>query len=199
MTAPPSRYSIPAIFLHWAIAALILFNFYLGLEFGAARGLRQFQLFQLHKSVGFTILALTLLRVVWRLIVRPPAFPDTMKPWERTAANAVHLAFYVLILGLAATGWIIVSASPTNIPTALYPAQLGASAPHVPFIGPVHSMPMEARKALEQQTSPVHEWLAWLMITMLALHVGAALKHQFWNKDGVLYRMAPFLRFGARS
>lgn len=198
MAGASTRYSGPAIVLHWAIAVLILYNFYLGLQFSSAHGMKQFQLFQLHKSVGFTVLALSVLRIGWRLCVKAPAYPDTMKPWEKLAASAVHWGFYILMFALPLTGWIIVSASPTNIPTLLFPAQLGGAAPHVPFIGPVHDMPMDARKALEDQTSPIHMLLAFAMMGLFVLHVGAALKHQFWNKDGVLFRMAPFLRFGAR-
>lgn len=186
------RYSTIAIVLHWAIAAAILYNFYLGLAFDKAHGLERFQLFQLHKSVGVTVLGLTLLRIVWRLVSSPAPLPDGVSDWERIAAKVTHLAFYALMLLLPVTGWIIVSASPTNIPTLLYKLV------PFPFIGPVHALPMAARKTLEAQVGEVHSWLAWIMIALFVLHVAAALKHQFWNRDGVLYRMAPFLRFGLR-
>ena len=185
-----NSYSAPAIVLHWAIAALILTNLYLGLRMAGSSGLVKFQIFQLHKSVGFTILFLSVLRLAWRLIHRAPSYPETMKSWEKRAASAVHWAFYGVMIGLPLTGWIVVSASPTNIPTLLFKK---IPFPHLGFI---HSLPMATRRALEDSVGEVHEALAFITIALVILHVGAALKHQFWNKDGVLYRMAPFLRIG---
>jgi cytochrome b561 len=193
MAASRDRYSTVAIILHWVIAILILTNLYVGLSYVNAHGLAKFNLLQLHKSVGFTVLAFSLLRLVWRLVNPAPPYPDSMKPWEKLAASAVHWGFYVIMIGMPLTGWIIVSASPTNIPTLLYKT---VPFPHLGFI---HALPMVTRRALEGQVSWVHDILAWGTMALLVLHVGAALKHQFWNKDGVLYRMAPFLRPAARS
>ncbi|HTK34672.1 MAG TPA: cytochrome b [Caulobacteraceae bacterium] len=179
-----------AIVLHWTIAALILGNLYLGLSYANAHGLAKFNLLQLHKSIGFTVLGLSLLRLATRLLRRPPPYPDSMKPWEKLAASAVHWGFYVIMIGLPLTGWVIVSASPTNIPTLLFKT---VPVPHLEF---VHALPMVMRRALETQVSLVHDVLAWGTMALLVLHVGAAMKHQFWNKDGVLYRMAPFQRAG---
>ena len=189
MEATRVRFSTPAIVLHWAIAALLLTNLYLGLDYAKfAHGLARFQVLQLHKSVGFTILAFSILRLGWRLVRRPPPFPDEMKPWEKLAASAVHWGFYFIIVVMPLTGWIIVSASPTNIPTLLYKT---VPFPHLEFI---HALPMATRRMVEDKVGDVHTLLAWSTIVLLALHVGAALKHQFVNRDGVLYRMAPFLR-----
>lgn len=188
MATSRDRYSALAILLHWTIAALILTNLYLGLTYVNAHGLAKFNLLQLHKSVGFTVLAFSLVRLVWRLVHRPLLYPDGMASWEKLAASATHWGFYVVMIGLPLTGWVIVSASPTNIPTLLYKTL------PFPHLGFVHALPMATRRMLEGQVSQVHEVLAWGTMGLLALHVGAALKHQFWNKDGVLYRMAPFLR-----
>jgi cytochrome b561 len=221
VAASRDRYSSAAIVLHWTLAILILWNIVLGMEMnglkplpgGAVRvdllslgewhvgwtvkkaiaPLLKFQVFQLHKSVGFTILALSLVRLAWRLIHRPPPYPATMKPWEKHAASAVHWGFYGIMIGMPLTGWVIVSASPTNIPTLIFKT---VPFPHLGFI---HSLPMVTRRMLEEKVGDVHVVLAWTTICLLLLHVGAALKHQFWNKDGVLYRMAPFLRIGART
>lgn len=187
--AKSDRYSSVAIVLHWAIAALILTNFAIGLKYGAAHGLDKFAILQWHKSIGFTILALSLLRLAWRVFGRrPPPYPVEMKAWEKGVAHAVHWAFYVLMIGLPLTGWIVVSASPTNIPTLLYKV---IPFPHLGFI---HDLPMDVRRSLGDQVGEVHEWLAWIMASLFVLHVAAALKHQFIDKDGVLGRMIPFLR-----
>jgi cytochrome b561 len=192
MEASQARYSTIAIILHWVIAALILINLYVGLSYVNAHGLAKFSLLQLHKSVGFTVLAFSLVRLAWRLVNKAPAYPDSMKSWEKLAASAVHWGFYGIMIGMPLTGWVIVSASPTNIPTLLYKTL------PFPHLGFVHALPMAARRALEGQISWVHDILAWTTMLLLILHVGAALKHQFWNKDGVLYRMAPFLRPAGR-
>ena len=184
-----ARYSGPAVLLHWVIAGLILANFMIGLKYGAAHGLDKFAILQWHKSIGFTILALSLLRLTWRLLGRrPPPYPPQMMGWEKIAATSVHWAFYALMIGLPLTGWVLVSASPTNIPTLLYKI---VPWPHLGFI---HDLPMAERRSLADQVSEIHEWLAWIMAALFVLHVGAALKHQFVVKDGLLARMAPFLR-----
>jgi cytochrome b561 len=210
--------------LHWIIAALILWNIYLGLEMnglssagvgrlrvdlvkiggfsigwtteGTSTLLRKFEIFQLHKSLGFSVLILSLVRLGFRLFGgRSPHYPDTMQPWEKLAASATHWSFYFLMIALPLTGWVIVSASPTNIPTLLFKT---VPFPHIEF---VHGLAMTTRRGLEESVGDLHSILAWITIAMILLHVGAALRHQFWHKDGVLYRMAPFpfLRFGART
>lgn len=189
----PSRYSSIAIVLHWVIAALILTNLYLGIRFQGLKGLALFNLIQLHKSVGLTVLALSVLRLAWRLVHRPPPYPETMKGWEKAAAHTVHFGFYAIMIGMPLTGWIMVSASPTNIPTLLYK--------HIPWphIAAVHNLPIETRKSVQGAADLAHLTLAWTTGALLVLHVGAALKHQFWTRDGVLFRMAPFLRLSRAS
>ena len=183
--AAERRYSTFAIVLHWTIAALIGVNFVVGLQSDALKGLAQFQLLQWHKSFGVTVLVLTLARLAVRLIHRPPPHQPHMPVWERAAATAAHWAFYALMVGIPLTGWIMVSASPLNIPTVLYKVIPW------PHIGMVHSLPMATRRSLDDGMGAVHEYLAWAMAALVVLHVGAALRHQFWIRDNVLWRMAP--------
>jgi cytochrome b561 len=179
--------------LHWILAALVITNLYLGLRMEASSGLAKFQIFQLHKSVGITVLVFTVLRLAWRFTHHPPPYPETMKPWEKVAASSVHWGFYALMLALPLTGWVIVSASPTNIPTVLFPSVLHNLIPW-PHLGFVHDLPMQTRRGLEDGVGEVHEFLAWIGVALFVLHVGAALKHQFVERDGVLFRMLPFGR-----
>ena len=179
------RYTRVAIALHWLIAALILTNLPLGWLMVGAEGLRKFTLFQLHKSVGISVLALTIVRLGWRLANPPPAYPGTMNGWERTAAHLVHLSFYLLMLGMPLTGWIIVSASPLNIPTLLF-----GTVP-LPHLGFVHDLSLGTRQAIETNVGTGHALLAYLFVGLIALHVAAALKHQFVERDAVLFRMLP--------
>ena len=183
--AAQRRYSTVAILLHWTIAGLILTNIVIGLRFDGLHGLAKFSLLQWHKSFGITVLILSLGRLAWRLAHPPPPYPPQMPAWEKAAASTAHWGFYVLLIALPLTGWIIVSASPTNIPTLLYKAVPW------PHIGPIHSLAMPVRKRLEGQFSDIHQYLAWTALVLLALHVAAAVKHQVWNRDLVLWRMAP--------
>ncbi len=192
-SASLSRYSAVAIALHWLIAALILGNIALAWTFqNTPQGLTWFKLIQLHKSVGITVLALSLLRLGWRLINPPPPEPASLKPWERAASQVVHWGFYGIMIGMPLSGWILVSASLKGLPTVLY------GVIPWPHIGAVHALPFEARKVWSHNAATTHGALAWLAYALIVLHVGAALKHWLIDRDGVIGRMAPFLARGAR-
>jgi cytochrome b561 len=188
MAQAHNRYSTVAIVLHWAIAALILFNLYLALQFEGLRGLAKFNMFQLHKSVGLTVLLLSLARLAWRLAYRPPPLPAEMPGWEKFGAHAAHWLLYGLMIGIPLTGWVVVSASPTNLPTVIFKT---VPWPHLGFI---HNLAMPVRRSLEDQVEQVHMLLGYGMACLIVLHIAAALKHQFWNRDEVLGHMLPFVR-----
>jgi cytochrome b561 len=188
---PSRRYSAVAMVLHWIMAALILANLGVGWRMVFLKGLAQFDLFQLHKSIGITVLILSLARLGWRLVNPPPPLPQGMRPLDRLAARAVHWAFYAVMIGLPLTGWIMVSVSPLNIPTLLWRA---IPWPHLPWL---HQLPMDSRKAVETATAPVHLSLAIGSAALIVLHVAAAAKHQWVDRDGLLGRMVPGL--GART
>jgi polyisoprenoid-binding protein YceI/cytochrome b561 len=117
-----SRYTTVAIALHWLIALAILAMLAIGLTMTHVKlaPVDKFKLYQLHKSIGLTILALALLRLGWRLVHRPPALPAAMPAWERGAAEGTHVLLYGFMIGLPLLGWAMVSASPFNLPTVLY-------------------------------------------------------------------------------
>ncbi|WDI31287.1 cytochrome b/b6 domain-containing protein [Hyphococcus flavus] len=177
-----ARYSSVAIILHWVIALLILGQiaggFYMhNLPYASPI---KFDLYQLHKSFGFSILALSLFRLGWRLSHRPPALPAAMPAWEKLAARSAHLGFYILMIGAPLIGWAMVSASPTDIPTKFFGV---ISVPH---------LPIGVSETKEDFFKEIHELFAYGVLFLLALHVGAALKHRFLNKDHVLQSMTPF-------
>jgi cytochrome b561 len=179
--------------LHWLIAALILTNIGLAWTFtNTPQGLLWFKLIQLHKSIGITVLLLSVLRLGWRLINPPPPEPETLKPWERIASQVVHWGFYVIMIGLPLSGWVMVSASLKGLPTLLY-----GLVPW-PHIGAIHSLPADARKTWGHWGGNVHGLLAWLTYALVVLHVGAAMKHWLIDRDSVIGRMVPFLARGAR-
>lgn len=181
-----ARYTSVAIALHWAIVVGILFNIYLGLRMGQARGMERFEIFQVHKSVGLTVLILSLCRLAWRLTHRPPPYARPLKGWELAVSHLVHFAFYFLIIAIPLTGWIVVSASPMNLPTLLFKV---VPFPHIGFI---HDLPMDQRRGLEGTVGGVHGLLVLATVGLLLLHVGAVAKHLVIDRDTVTGRMIPF-------
>lgn len=131
-----------------------------------------------HKSFGFTVFALVLIRIAYRLANPPPPLPATMKRWERLAAHGTHILLYGLMLAMPISGWLMVSASPWGIPTVLFGV---VQIPHI--------LPQNAE--VEAIMKTVHDVLSKLLIAAFVVHVAAALRHQFVLKDGVLLRMMP--------
>ncbi len=185
------RYTGVAIALHWVIAlgilGMIAGGWYMG---DMADGPQKTALYQLHKSIGITILLLTIARILWRIMNPPPPEPESMKSWEKTASGLAHFGFYALMILMPLTGWLYVStAYDFDIPTVLYGV---VSWPDLPFVG--HLKNETANSAIEN----VHSKLAWVAIGLLVLHVAGAIKHEFGPEEGVLKRMAPGL-FGPTS
>jgi cytochrome b561 len=184
-----SGYSAGAITLHWLIAALMLTNIGLAWYFNTLKGPAVVAPLALHKSIGITVLLLTLVRIGWRLTHPAPPLPEAMQPWERVAARATHFLFYLLMLGMPLSGWAMVSASPLIKihPTVLYGLIPWPAAPF-PGLGPdqLH----DAGKLFRA----THNTLALVAYATIVLHVAAALKHHFFDRDDVLSRMIPLLR-----
>jgi cytochrome b561/polyisoprenoid-binding protein YceI len=201
MTAP-NRYSAVAIALHWAVAVCILSMIPMGLWMTAAieqpgSQALAYRVFQIHKSIGFLILALTVVRIAWRLTHRPPALPGGMKRWEAFAANATHVAFYALMVALPLTGWLYVSAGwAVAQDRALEVATSWFGLFPIPHLPGVAELAAGVKRALAFQAMGAHAAMAWGAVVLIALHVGAALKHQFVDRDGVLAHMVPFLKAG---
>ncbi len=180
------RYSNVAVALHWLIAAGIITLIYLGLTMTDLKPFspEQFRMYQLHKSIGITVLGLSALRLAWRLLHTAPPLPAGMARWERLSARGTHLIFYVLMFFMPLTGWAMVSASPLHIPTVLYGV---AKLPNLPWI---ESLPNP--KAVESVFGELHENGGWVLIALIALHIAAALKHQFIARDNLILRMLPW-------
>jgi cytochrome b561 len=170
--------------LHWSMAALILFQLGFGLymiQF-VPDLLRQFTLIQTHKSWGFVIFVLALARVLWRLANRTrPALPAAMPAWQVRAAEASHRLLYLFMLLLPVSGWVMASASPTQDLLQIQNMVFGRFALPDPWVPGVD--------AIETAARGVHVAAAIALTALLALHAGAALKHQLVDHDGVLARM----------
>jgi cytochrome b561 len=178
-----ARYTAVAVALHWLIALAILAMLVMGLTMthGALAPATKFKLYQLHKSVGLSILMLAVLRLVWRLTHRPPDLPAGMPAWERGAAEATHVVLYCFMIGLPLIGWALVSASPFNLPTVLF------------GVVPWPHLPVPDKKVAEPILKLAHAYGAYVLIGFVALHVGAALRHYFVERDTILQRMIPGL------
>lgn len=197
------RYSAVAIVLHWAIAAAIIANLALGwwmhgaIEAPATQA-RAVVAFQLHKSLGLSVLGLSVLRLLWRLRHRAPPLPAGMPAWERLAARATHGTFYALMIGVPLSGWLYVStqwrgSAPLNVPTLWFGLW------EVPHLLGLNELARDARAVWAGRVVEVHQWLAWSSGALLVLHVAAALKHHLVNRDEVLAQMLPLLRKRAGS
>lgn len=190
-TAPArglSTYSRVAIAFHWVIAALVLTNIGLAWYFGTLKGEAEVAPLAIHKSIGITVLLLTLARIGWRFTSRPPPLPASMKRWEVWAARTSHFVFYVLMLGLPLSGWAMVSASPL---IKVHPTVLYGVVPWPAF--PYPDLDSDALHAARKLMAQTHEKLAWLAYATIAVHVLAAFKHLLIDRDDVMARMVPFL------
>ena len=190
MAGLKERYSAVAIGLHWTIAALILTNIGLAWYFNTLHGTAKIEPLQLHKSIGITVLILSVARLGWRLAVPPPPLPGYVLGWERWLAQLVHTGFYVIMLGLPLTGWATASASPL---IHVFPITLYHLVPW-PAIGPLASLPHDQMKAAYGTFLNAHELLGFMTYGLIALHVAGALKHQFISRDDVVARMIPLLK-----
>lgn len=177
--AADGRYSAVAIALHWIIALALVWQLTLGFglenlprsERGAAMGV--------HKSLGLTILLLSLLRLGWRLTHRPPPLPAGIPGWERALAQATHVAFYVILIGAPLGGWAMSSASTRSPPIQFWGA----------FEWP--KLPLAKSDAMAEQLAAGHALAGYLAVGLIALHVAGAVKHMLVDGNDVLWRMIP--------
>ncbi|HZX23449.1 MAG TPA: cytochrome b [Woeseiaceae bacterium] len=175
-----TAWGLIAQLLHWLVVAGVVLQFVWAWRIDETDSIRQeFALVNQHKSIGMTILALAVIRLVWRLLSRTPEDPPTMPRWERIAASASHWTLYALILAIPLTGWAYTSA-----------AGYGAE-----FFGLI-DMPdlAPSDEDLEDLFEEAHEFLGQALLAVTAVHAGAALRHHFLLRDDVLRRMLPFRR-----
>lgn len=176
---PSSRYSATAIALHWVLAVAIIGAFGMGLYMSdLPLSPTRLKLYNWHKWAGVTILALSALRLLWRLTHRPPA-DLPMPAWQARAAHAVHGLLYLTFFAVPLSGWAYSSA-------AGFPIVWFGVLPLPDFV------PVD--KALAHQLKELHEALAWGLALLVLAHLGAALKHHLIDKDGLLLRMMPARR-----
>jgi cytochrome b561 len=181
------KYTKIAVLLHWLIALLIGCNIILGLGANYVPDIDVRPMIDLHKSIGITVLGLAFIRFFWRFTHRPPPLPADYKPWEHRAANAAHIALYVLIFAMPLTGWIHDSAwsAAASHPMMLYWV--------VPWfrLGVITSLDPATKEYVHTLFGTIHVYLGYALYVVLGLHILGALKHQFVDKQPELQRMWP--------
>ncbi len=172
--------------LHWGVVALILVQGTLGLVMvELPKRPSVFAIYNLHKSLGLTILALAVLRLAWRLFDRRPA-PIAMPRWQHRASQASHVLLYALLFAVPLSGWLFDSA--TGLRPLFWwglvrmPSLTGGAAPQ-----------------LRDAFADLHETLFWCLIALAVLHAAAAIKHHVIDRDDTLRRMVPRRRRANRS
>lgn len=186
------HYHPVGIAFHWSMAVLVFVQLWLGWRTTLLEpGYDKLDAYAVHALIGSVLLFLAFLRAGWRIIA-PFVLPELEKPedlpgWQHFAAEATHIGLYVLMFLLPFSGWLMLSASASGDSIAL---PWGMSLPILPFLD---DLTFVERAALEQTADRVHFTLVWLLMALVVLHTGAALKHHFIDRDDVLARMIPVL------
>ena len=173
----PERWGWVARTLHWLTAIAVIGLIVVGLWMDEMRtSPEKVKIFALHKSVGITVLALLVVRLLWRLVDKRPPYPPRMPGWQRVASEISHGLLYLMLFIQPLSGWLYNSAS--NFPLRWFNL----------FTLPALSGPDRELKRLAHD---IHE-TGWIIIAvLLSIHVAAALKHHFIDRDITLARMLP--------
>lgn len=175
-----NAYTRTAISLHWLIAILVFVTFPVGvIMHDMAFSPDKLRMLSYHKWLGVTVFILMVVRVAWRAGHRPGPLVASLPHWQQWAAKAVHVLLYVLLLAIPLSGWLMSSAK------GFQTVYLGVL-PLPDLVG--------KDKALGELLGELHEVLNIAMLVLVGVHVLAALKHQFVDRDGTLSRMLPFLQ-----
>ncbi len=173
-----NRYSTGAMVFHWVIAIAVIANWRIAAVAEHASETDAAYWMGHHKALGISILALSILRLLWRLAHPVPAMPNSYATWEKMLARTVHFIFYVLLIGLPIGGWLGVSLFGGNV--------------DMWGLFTLPGLPVGEARETGKAIIGLHKTGGEIFIYLIALHIIGALKHTFWNKDGTLFRMLPF-------
>jgi cytochrome b561 len=174
---PDARYSGAAIALHWTSAVLIFLGFGLGLFMtGLPLSPQKLRYYAWHKWIGITVFLVAAARLAWRARSPAPPLPPDTPLWQARSAHAVHMLLYLLMVAIPLSGW-------------LYSSATGVSVSYLNLV-PLPNL-VAKDKALAQALLIVHQSLNFTLAMVVAAHVGAAFKHQWVDRDGVMARMLP--------
>lgn len=172
-----AQYTGTAKVLHWLMALLIIGLFALGQYMSdLSMSPRKLQLYSWHKWVGVTVFMLLLVRVGWRITHQPPALPEQMSKLQRIASHVGHTALYLLMIAIPISGWLMSSAKG-------YQTVWFGVLPIPDVLG--------KDKQLGDALAELHGALNGLLMFIVVIHVLAALKHHFIDRDNILRRILP--------
>lgn len=173
---PRLQYGTPAKILHWLIVALLALQYPIGwLMPDIHRGMTPGAGMTFHVSIGITIMALTVLRLVWRL-THPVAPESSLPAWQRVSSEAVHWLLYALVLATTISGWLFASFRGWSV-SFFYLMPL-------PMLG-------SDNQAAGRAIDGLHQAVEWALLITIVIHVAAALAHKFVYRDDVMQRMLP--------
>lgn len=184
-TTDRGRYTPVGIAFHWIMAFLVLFQLGWGWYIGFLwPGGDKLFAYEVHSAAGLPVLLLAVGRVIWRVMIPAPHNDADTQGWQSTFAYVIHYLFYLAFFGLPLSGWAMWSS--VAEPGPLYLA--GAIPwPRMPF----EELPLALRWSILDWAEDVHRLLVWLLMLIVPLHVGAALKHHFWDRHDVLRGILP--------
>ncbi|HAU1191906.1 TPA: cytochrome b [Legionella pneumophila] len=176
-TKTASDYSPLSKLFHWVIAIAVIVMLIAGFFLDEIPEQFQGVAYMLHKSTGITILFLMILRFIWIHANGKPALPASVRNWERFLSRFVQYGFYILLIIMPLSGWIMSVAADRT------PSYFGLFQAPLPWIEP--------NKSLAELMAECHETIAWILIAFITLHILGAIKHHFIDKDNVLRSMLP--------
>jgi len=164
--------------LHWVVSLLVVCLLTAGLIMVRMEdSATKFQIYGIHKSFGLTLLAIMVFRLFWTSTNTRPRYPASTPEWQRFAARTLHFLLYVALIMMPLTGWI-----------------MSTAADHIPSYFGLFNVPMPLiplNKSLAGITHLSHTIIAWSLIGLIVMHIGASIKHYFIDKDGIMQRMFP--------
>ena len=170
-----NKYGITTILFHWIMAVIIIGLLGFGIYMTRLSiSLTKLKMYGWHKEFGMLVLGLVILRILWRFINITPRLPDTLTKFEKFSARSVHWLFYLFMFAMPITGWLITSAA--GLPVSFFGLFL------IPNL-------IETNEPLRILFQVIHQWLGYALIGVICLHISAALKHHFINRDDVLRRI----------
>ncbi|MDP3270194.1 MAG: cytochrome b [Legionella sp.] len=162
---------------HWVLAFAVIIMLCVGFLLDSIPDQFKGTAYMLHKSTGITILFLMILRFIWVHAAGKPPLPESVKLWEIILSRFVQYGFYILLLIMPLSGWIM------SVAADKVPVYFGLFKAPLPWISP--------DKSLAGLMAESHEIIAWILIIFIGLHAAGAFKHHFINRDNVLRRMLP--------
>jgi cytochrome b561 len=169
------KYSLGSRILHWCIGIIVLLM--LSVSFFLTELPEQYQssAFFIHKSFGLTVLLLGVIRIAWILSSGRPGLPASVKAWEVILSRFVQYSFYVLLILMPISGWVM------SVAGNRIPSYFGLFSLPIPGVHP--------NPSLKEFMFHTHNTIAWILVALVILHIAGALKHHFIDKDDVLKKM----------